>query len=306
MVVLSIFLKRLFDPDEDDDWDASNDTTTVLDDNSGGAASALLPERLSFLNSVCAEDKLSGDARSQCEEVCAPAVDCCDPYKAGNSTCFTNELAGCVTYSQCHALDGTNDPAYNAIDRVCAMSAIEIDREECEFACSSLNCCFNDTDSCLGTNFQACLDYAPCQNLRRNPGVDDRYIEVAPFSLEADCRDGEPLCERECKEALCCLDPSSTCYRDNFIACLSYAWCTGNSDTSISVAPIYSRVSKAPDNLKDVCLSTYIDENGPSECQEVCADATCCFADGADGCFGDDPLGCLEYRSCSLVQGPST
>lgn len=303
MIAISIVLKKVFDPDEEEDWDDSSDNVNSTDDLVDEGDNSLLPARASYLDQVCAEDKLSSDeTRVACVDACEPAVDCCNPHESGNSTCFEEYLAGCVTYSQCHALEGANDPAYDDIERVCAMNAIEVDRTECEFACSSVECCYNDTNSCLGSNFQACLDYAPCQNLRRVPGVDDNYIDVAPFTLEGNCRDGESMCDRECREALCCSNPNSSCYRENFIACLSYAWCTGNSETNIKVAPIYSRVIKAPENLENVCLSAYVDTNGPEECQEACADATCCFLDGADGCFGADPLGCLEYRSCSIVQ----
>lgn len=127
VVVLSIFLQKLFNPPEDKNWSNHNTTTNASAGEVVGEA-ALLPARSSYLDNVCGKTQLSGDSRKTCEEACAPAVGCCDPFQSGNSTCFEDHVAGCVTYSQCHALTGANDPAYSDIDRVCAMKSIEVNR----------------------------------------------------------------------------------------------------------------------------------------------------------------------------------
>lgn len=303
MVLLSIFLQKMFDPPEDEDW--NDDTVNITDDDQAGALSGesmMLPRNSEFLDNVCAEDKLSGETRATCEQVCAPAMDCCSPY-AGNSTCFEDQVAGCVTYSQCHALEGTNDPAHNDLDRVCSMDAIEVNREECELACTTLSCCYTDVDSCVAINFQACLDYSPCQNLRSTVDNPDDYIPAAGPTLDDQCRDGDNLCGRGCREATCCSDPNSDCFRDNFVSCLTYSTCNQFPDSTakIKVAPIHSRVEAAPANLRDVCLESYVASNGRTECQTACASADCCFAAGSNNCFGDDPLGCMEYRGCRIL-----
>ena len=87
MVLLSLFLQRLFDPPEDEDWNDDNNNAnnnTITDDDQAGAVSgiaSLLPKNSDFLDDVCAEAKLSTpEGKQACEDACAPAVDCCDPY----------------------------------------------------------------------------------------------------------------------------------------------------------------------------------------------------------------------------------
>jgi hypothetical protein len=312
MILISIFLQKLFDPDEESDWSDDNVVSNVTDDDQAGAlggasANLLLPKDSKYLETVCAEDKLEGDSRAACEQVCAPAVDCCNPYSSSNnSTCFEQQTAGCVTYSQCHALEGTNDPAWNDLDRVCSQEGLDFNPTECEMACTALSCCYTDVDNCVGIHFQACLDYSPCQNLRSkletlNGGA---YIPVAESELEEQCRNGDPSCGQGCDEATCCADPNSDCYRDNFIACLTYATCNQFEDTltKIRVAPIHSRVSAAPANIRDICLESYVATNGRAECEAACAPSECCFAEGVASCFGADPLACMQYRGCSVLR----
>lgn len=145
------------------------------------------------------------------------------------------------------------------------------------------------------------MDYSACQNLKEM-----ETINVAAPDLGDRCAKKLPTCQRDCREAQCCSDPHSACYRDNFIACLSYASCNGNSDdgTTITVAPIYSRVDPAPDNFDKTCSKSGISKNGPTACLEACQPAKCCYDDSGNGCFGDDPLGCLEYERCKILQQP--
>ena len=305
MVLISLFLQKLFDPEEEPDW--SDDAVNITDDDQAGAvsgASMKLPKDSAYIENVCAEDKLEGATRAACEAACAPALDCCNPYSGTkNSTCFEEEVAGCVAYSQCHTLEGTNDPAYRQLDRLCSIASLEFSRADCEQACETLSCCHTDTDSCVALYFQACLDYSPCQNLRITADKPDTYIPVAPPALEQECRDGDGECGRTCRDATCCSDTTSDCYRDNFVACLTYATCNQypDSTTRITVAPMYTRVEPAADNLRNVCLESYVASSGTAECEAACAPGECCFAFGVDSCFGDDPLGCLEYRGCSIL-----
>lgn len=302
MILISILMQKLFDPPEDEDW--SDDAVNATDDDLIGTPgelsgeAATLPKTMQYVEDVCSETRLGMDDRQACEEACEPAATCCNPYTNGTSTCFEEEAAGCFSYAKCHSLDGFIDAAHNDLDRICARASIEINREECELACSAMQCCFTPEESCVASQFSACLDYAACQNLKLNS------IDVAKTDLDKRCADKEPTCERECKEALPCSDPNSEAYRDNFVACLSYSACNGASDTRIKVAPMYSRVDPAPAILDDVCSIKGFSEFGTTKCLEACAPVQCCFEPGAGGCFGDDPLGCMEYQRCTILQMP--
>lgn len=302
MILITLLMQKLFDPDEDEDW--SDDVVNATDDDLIGTpgelsgTANLMPKTMDYVEDVCSEARLGIDDRQACEEACEPAADCCNPYKNGTSTCFETEASGCFSYAKCHSLDGYIDAAHNDLDRICARASIEINREECELACSAMTCCFIPEESCVASQFSACLDYAACQNLKLNS------IDVAPTDLDKRCDEQAPTCERDCREALSCSDPNSPSYRDNFVACLSYSSCTGNSDTKVTVAPIYSRVDPAPLILEDICSIKGFSEFGTTKCLEACSPVQCCFEKGAGGCFGDDPLGCMEYQRCTILQMP--
>jgi len=293
---------QVFDDDEFDDDLVFNNIEEEND--------LFLSLTLSYIEDVCSDERLAND-RAACELACAPARDCCHPFdnhksnndssgdNGRNSTCFETHLSGCFSYAKCHALDGFLDPAHRDLDRICNKAALEINRDECMRACESLSCCFTAEESCVAQHFQACLDYAPCQNLKEDS------IDVAPTDLDERCKDQGPTCKRDCQEALCCSDPRSSCYRYNFVACLSYTSCTGNSDTSISVAPVHSRVQNPVLTIFDeICSARGIATYGPERCFEVCAGSQCCWEQGASSCFGEDPLGCLEYQKCTILQMP--
>ena len=316
MVLLSIFLQRLFDPDEEDDWDDSSDNNangTNADDDMDGiggvltGVSLLLPKTSDFMDDVCSRAKVSGTAaeRAACEDACAPANDCC----SNNSTCFAEQVTGCMTYAPCQALDSANEPTPAFLDRLCSLDSLATNRAECEQACSAMECCYMDADSCQSSKFWTCLDFAPCQNLRLPEGTAPEdsinFVGAAPASLDDECREDEGTCGRTCKEATCCSDSNSACYRDNFISCLTYATCNQQEDSTakVSVEPANNLVPAAPDDLEDLCLLSQISDAAGSEaCATACAPAACCFEDGASGCFGTDPLGCLGYQICTNVQ----
>lgn len=301
MVLITILMQKLFDPPEDEDWTDDEYNTTDDDLYAAGELSGValtLPKTMDYIEDVCSETRLGSDDKMACEEACKPAADCCNPFANGNSTCFEAEPSGCFAYSKCHSLDGFLDAAHNDLDRICDKASLEINRADCELACSAVECCYTQEESCVGSQFQACMDYAACQNLKEGS------IDVAPTDLDERCDQDSPSCERDCKEALCCSDPNSDCYRDNFVACLSYTACNGHSATKITVAPIYSRVDPSPLILDDVCSIKGFADYGVTKCLEACAPVQCCWEKGAGSCFGDDPLGCMEYQRCTILQTP--
>ncbi|CAB9523165.1 expressed unknown protein (Partial), partial [Seminavis robusta] len=196
MILISLLMQKLFDPPEDEDW--SDDAVNATDDDIVGVAGALtgaaatLPKNMAFIEDVCSEARIGEDDTAACEAACTPAKDCCNPYSGGgNSTCFEGEQTGCFAYSKCHSLTGFFDAAHNDLDRVCSKASLEINREECEQACSSLSCCYQESESCVAKHFEACLDYAACQNLKEDS------IGVAPMDLDETCERSSPVCKRE-------------------------------------------------------------------------------------------------------------
>jgi len=269
MIILSIYMQKLFDPDEDEDW---TDDKPMHDDDMAGVegelsgAASPLPKNMEYIEDVCSEERVGRNDKTECETACEPAKDCCDPFKnGGNSTCLEEELAGCFTYAKCHSLNGFLDPAHNDLDRICSKASLEINPDECILACETLECCYKDEESCISHNFQACMDYSACQNLKEDS------IDVAPMDLDERCSKDNPSCKRDCREALACSDPNSKAYRENFVTCLSYSACTGHSDTKITVAPIYSRVPAAPATLQEACSDKGIGQWGVDKCLEECA-----------------------------------
>lgn len=306
MVLLSIFLQKMFDPDEDDDWDKDN-ANNVTDDDQAGAVtgvSQLLPKDAEFIQSVCSREKIGSEVaedRASCEQECTASIDCCTP--GSNSTCFVEQTAGCVSYAPCQALGGINEPPPVNLDRLCSAAALEVGgRAECEFVCSPMICCYQETDSCLASKFWTCLDYAPCQNLKTSPtAVDDpsALVEVALASLDTECQDDTGVCTRACRDVPCCSDPSNPCYRDNFLACLTYSSCPQFKP----LEPANTIVPEAPADLEDICFESKIGTDaGRQACTDACTPAACCSVDGADGCFGNDPMGCLQYQICANLQ----
>jgi len=305
MIALSLLMNHLFNPDEEDGF--NNSTTASGEPIEGGLIEVenLSPftKNLEFFEAICTAERLGSSEREYCENACTPSDDCCNPFEAGNSTCFIDFTAGCFTYAKCHALTGYVDPAHKDLDRVCDTSAVEINREECENECAAVRCCYTDEDSCIFTNFLACMDYAPCQNLRQEDGI----LLVAPTDLDERCDKETPTCRKDCRDAECCFSDSDTdsCLQDNFISCLSYSTCVENNIyDSMEIAPIYSKVDPAPLDISTVCSFSHTNETGPELCQAACKDWRCCVLEDDDSCFMDDPLGCIEYLHCSILNSP--
>jgi hypothetical protein len=216
---------------------------------------------------------------------------------------FDQETRGCMSYSKCQAIGGLIDPAPSTLPILCAAEGLERDRTSCEEACRRARCCWaEEGKNCLGRNFDICIDYAPCQNLR----VSDVFIvETAPDDLDQACLWELPECFETCAEAECCGNPDSSCFRDNFIACLTFTPCTNVTITNINIPPMYSVVSAPPIEIKYACNA---DNEGVLEpttktCAEYCQESACCREDDQQAnCFNFDPLGCVQWQhQCQML-----
>jgi hypothetical protein len=216
---------------------------------------------------------------------------------------FDQDPRGCMSYAKCQAIGGLIDPAPSTLPILCAAEGLERDRTSCEEACRRARCCWAEPgDNCLARNFDICIDYAPCQNLR----VSDVFIvETAPDDLDQACFLELPECYETCAEAECCGDPDSSCFRENFISCLTFAPCTNVTITNIAIPPMYAVVSEPPALLKYACNADNESILEPTDktCAEYCQESACCREeDQFANCFNFDPLGCVQWEhQCQMV-----
>ena len=294
------------------------------------------PRDKSFINQVCSMGTMDIDGGARCREDCEPQFfECCYPFhdfKVLNFTTFlevTNatlpphveeedpeilllrqqqcslgkELKGCMSYAKCQAITETVDPAPGSLPDLCGEIGLHTDPDSCEDVCRVAKCCFNDEgQSCLADNLDICMDYAPCQNLRDT----DNIVPTAPRDLDAQCYLKLPACIETCEKAACCSDPTSRCYQENFLACLTYAPCNNVSETvSVTVPEIFSRLPMPPTELIYACdeKQTVLEQEDLETCAKYCEQASCCYdADQSRNCFHDDPLGCLLWHQHCQVE----
>jgi hypothetical protein len=216
---------------------------------------------------------------------------------------FDMDTRGCMSYAKCQAIGGLIDPAPSTLPILCAAEGLERDRTSCEEACRRARCCWAEPGTnCLARNFDICIDYAPCQNLR----VSDVFIvETAPDDLDQACFLELPECYETCAEAECCGDPDSSCFRENFISCLTFAPCTNVTITNIAVPPMYAVVAEPPALLKYACNADQESVLEPTDktCAEFCQESACCREeDQLANCFNYDPLGCVQWEhQCQML-----
>ena len=290
------------------------------------------PANKLLIDQVCSRGTFDIDDGMRCEEACEPQFfTCCDPFNEfraynysrwnnvtnstlppdvnfmdgllmvnGTECSFENDLRGCMSYAKCQALGQLADPAPSTLPILCSAQQLEKDRVSCEQACLPVRCCFSQERNCLADNFDVCMDYAPCQNLREG-----FTVETAPDDLDQACWWELSSCFETCEKASCCGDPESTCFQDNFLSCLTYAPCTNVTETNITVPEMYNVVGMPPAELIYACNAKHeatIEETNKT-CAEYCVEAECCYAtDKSQNCFADDPLGCLAWNAqCQVL-----
>ena len=293
------------------------------------------PSNKELIDAVCSSGTLDMDRGVRCREFCEPMhSSCCEvfPYETYNyssvnaalnatppptfiledddifhlNTCeFGDHLRGCAAYGKCSALKNLLDPAPATLPYLCSEEGLAQDEQTCPDACRKVACCFDESGlSCLNDNFDVCMDYAPCQNLRKPLNPDRHIVPVAPDDIDRVCYWKLPQCYEYCEQARCCMDPNSRCLQENFLACLSYAACEDSTDVNITVPPMYSVVPQAPAELIYACgerepeNEEVIELIQPESCPEYCEQVACCYQHNpADNCFHKDPLGCLAWHN---------
>jgi hypothetical protein len=295
---LSIFFAGLA-KDKDDYDDPMSASDTAAGDNSG-SGQALFLDSKDFVESQCAKGLFEEDP-IPCQDTCA-GFSCCDPFLPEGESCFQTNREGCIAYARCHILTaGGNDPPPTNLASICSPENIAKDPTACELQCSTMECCHSKENSCVATDFYACLDYSPCQNLRLDLEVPIPRLNI----LEQVCVPGvvtiakqQQQCDDECEPASCCWDPDASCLESNFFTCLQYGRC----DKLELPAPgqAVSPPSVSNGSIANVC-STFNFEEDPTACQTACAVGDCCSEElDVTNCFNQDPLGCLEYSPCKV------
>jgi hypothetical protein len=219
-----------------------------------------------------------------------------------NQQCtFDQDVRGCMSYAKCQAIGGQADPAPSTLPEICSLEQLEKDPEGCHDLCRKVECCYSaNSDNCLAQKFDICMDYAPCQNLR--PYV---TVETAPRTLDYDCYWQQIGCFQTCEKAECCGQPMSSCFRDNFLSCLTYAPCTAVTTTKITIQPQFNYLPQPPAELIYACNAhkETVLEPTPKTCAEYCEAAACCWNGNQDeNCFHNDPLGCIAWEAqCQML-----
>jgi len=291
------------------------------------------------IDKVCSAGRVQQDRGLRCREFCEPQYTaCCDPFPRDKAYNFTNvnnalnvtsvdtdivfthpdfmhlndcpveeNLRGCASYSKCSALKNVVEPAPQTLPFLCSAEGRERDEQSCTAACRKARCCYDEGGlSCLADNFEICMDYAPCQNLRdlerTNP---DSVLTVAPDDLDQQCLWKLPSCNAHCEKARCCSDPNSRCLQENFIACMTYSACEDSTiGWNMTIPPMYNFLPQAPAEMIYACNERDYSDNPdliemiqPDSCPEYCEQVACCYQQHPqDNCFHKDPLGCQAWH----------
>lgn len=329
MIALSILMQKIFFSD------VSDNAPFVPEKD----PNATFKENKVFINTACSRGTISSDEGRRCREACEPQFSsCCDPFNEferpkaigrvlSDSTFGENtttpekdlsqcsldqELAGCVAYAKCqtvltHSGNRTFDPAPATLSELCSEHRLKEDPVSCQQVCRPVRCCYSEgNDNCMADDFAICLDYAPCQNLRKG-----MILHTAPDVLDEMCEWQQPDCNTFCERAKCCGDPQSSCLQQNFMACLTYAPCKHVTRTNIELHPQFNTVPRPPDELLESCgLYHELMQRVPKEhlpathsCMDLCSEVKCCWSHiPSENCFNKDPLGCLAWeQQCQIL-----
>ena len=275
--------------------------------DAGKITATRFPHGKDFIDQVCHRNSISGDGGARCRDACEPQFsECCNPFKTDGVDCsFDKDASGCMRYAKCQTLDLQVDSAPSTLPVYCSQTRLDEDPVSCQELCKPVRCCFSAEKNCMVENFNVCMDYAPCQNLRKC-----LILETAPNSLDAMCRSQSQKCIDTCNVSECCrASGESSCFQENVLACLTYAACDDINDSTM-VTPQFSVVEKPSNAVATAC--TQSDQNAPGvSCTDMCEEAACCWTDAStnNSCFLKDPLGCLAWeQQCGVVfdSPPST
>jgi hypothetical protein len=294
---------------------APSKRATTTNPQASASRALPFPSDLDWIDSVCSHDLTS------CRQACEPAK-CCAGIQGGDhqgdDSCFADNPNVCLAYRKCHAVWDNNamriPTAPSNLHAICSSSQ---DKSACQEACQPAECCWNLTnEKCLefsATNHHllACLDYAPCQVLRETSSSSSSSSSSSLYPADTDallhvCSNDAQTCQEECQKGSCCWDEEQdSCFPTDLVSCLTFAPCL---EFPSPLPRLYARVDPPPANFQNVChVDSILTTEGFQECFAQCQPASCCraAAPGPYNCFDQDPLGCLQYQSCQLLDQAS-
>jgi hypothetical protein len=291
-IVLSVVMIKVF-AEKDAENSAPLPTTaptTTAEANQPGLTLFQLP-RETVEENRCPIGNADSDAcTSTCEN-----FDCCDPTL--KASCFLNNPDGCLNYKRCHATtSGISIPPLN-LAIICSPDSITSNRDECENACGSVACCWKSNVTCFD-KFYSCLDYSPCQNLRTNSRVPSATLGVEEFcdTTKAGSVTQTSACDDVCKVAECCWSSGTdNCLETDFLSCLTYNPCK-----QLMLPEAGNAVKLPPASIRNDCSVALINSGSTGSCEKSCAAGACC-AETDDSCFDQDPLACIAYEPCRVL-----
>lgn len=239
------------------------------------------------------------DNPTPCEEACEP-VKCCF---SDELECPVSMFLACVDYVECQNLRPNKAIAVAppGLGRIC--NPIWGDRDECESICEGAACCLGadpDVDSCLQSDFKACMSYTPCGLMLLSLPLPNNVVEPPPPNVAEVCSlsylsgNGCDDCDAACTPADCCNDLNlGNCFLQDPIGCLQYGIC-GLRHLACGTVPW-----PAP-GLAQTCSISNLELGGNNvqECLDACDPASCCLEDGEENCLEHNGLTCAAYMPC--------
>ena len=296
-IVLSIVMVRVFTSQDEENQEPPPTMAPTT------AAQATQPGLglFQFSQSVIEDRRCAASSESSdtCTTACA-GFECCDPTIPSNSSCFFYNPDGCLNYQRCHVTSsGIVVPPFNLAE-ICSVTQISADPTPCREACASVSCCWESNSTCYD-KFYTCLDYSECQNLRSTVTVPAATFDVAKYcdTTQAGSLTQTTACEEACSPAECCWseDEASNCLRSDFLSCLTYYPCG-----QLDIPGAGNEVTLPPSTIRSDCSITMINTGNTTACEAVCSAGSCCKEGATDDCFLSDPLACLAYEPCVVLE----
>mmetsp|Transcript_42734 Transcript_42734/g.129823 ORF Transcript_42734/g.129823 Transcript_42734/m.129823 type:complete len:1180 (-) Transcript_42734:176-3715(-) len=273
------------------------------------------------------------DAYDECDRLCSPGL-CCVGLGLEVDCLFTDR-EDCRSYEEaCESVwpaeafgDGYFDDGEvvpTPLANICNEAALRTDegRALCDDVCRSASCCWESgLGNCAGYNDATCPDYSLCPAFRATrveDGLDSAKSAPVPMQpLDNLCSissilhlEGLDACKAACALGSCCFETPDDGDVGSGKSC--------SSDPTCSLYQVCSKLPyeewstrEVPSPLEYICHpNNLIDDMGKSRCFEVCQPGSCCWADGLDSCFEDDPGRCYQYDPCranlNIPPAPST
>ena len=288
-------------------------TATTANPQASASRALPVPSDLDWIDSVCSHDLTS------CRQACEPAK-CCAGMGDHQGDDEYRVLPTIPTFvwriENVMPCGTTTMPCTFQRHRpICTPFVPSSEHKSaCQEACQPAECCWNLTndEKCLefsaANHLLACFGLCPLSSHyekhrhprpRPHPSILQTRMNCCKCVLIM-----QQTCQEECQKGSCCWQEDG-CFPTDLVSCLTFAPCL---EFPSPLPRLYARVDPPPTNLQKVChVDSILTNDGFQECFAECQIASCCraAARGPYNCFDQDPLGCLQYESCQLLDQAS-